>query len=207
MEQNDAMRAIILYQDKVALLKAVYPAFIGLLLSLPLFVFALRNRQRARLIVWVVSVLLFFWELFYFSTWYRLLFPRPVLVVDDEGITYQPSLPWFINSDMTIRWEEIATIYPTEFMTHGRQRTTHVRFLSIKPRDQESFFRRQRLLSPRRLPLLVEMSKTGTFFMLPERMISPLKVDILLTQIIEDYQAEIESHDIQVLTEHKTFVG
>ncbi len=207
MEQNDTMRAIILYQDKAALLKATYPAFIGLLVSLPLFVLALKKRQAVKPIVWVVSVSLFFWELFYFSTWYRLLFPRPVLVIDDEGITYQPGSPWFINWDMTIRWEEIACVYPTEFMTRGKQQTTHTRFLSIKPRDQNSFFRRQMLLSPRRLPLLVEMSKTGTFFMLPERMINPLEVDILLAQIIEQYQAEIESNQIQVLTEHKVFVS
>ena len=157
MEQNDTMRAIILYQDKAALLKATYPAFIGLLVSLPLFVFALQKRRAAKPIVWMVSVALFFWELFYFSTWYRLLFPRPILVIDDEGITYQPDSPWFMDSDMTIR--------------------------------------------------LVEMSKTGTFFMLPERMINPLKVDILLAQIIEQYQAEIESNQIQVLTEHKVFVS
>ena len=207
MEQNDTMRAIILYRDKAALLKAIYPSFVGLLLSLPVLVFALEKRRVARPIVWVVSVLLFLWEMFYFSTWYRLLFPRPVLVVDEEGITYQPDSPWFVNMDMTIRWEEIASVYPTEFTLHGKQRTMHTRFLSIQPKDQESFFQRQRLLSPRRLPLLVTMSKTGTFFMLPERMISPLKVDMLLAQIVEGYQEEIESNEIQVLIERKTYVG
>jgi hypothetical protein len=108
---------------------------------------------------------------------------------------------------MTIRWEEIAAVYLNELTIRGKNRTVTHRFLCIMSKDQEGYFLQQKLLRPRRLPLLGLMSVIGSPFMLPEQAIFPLPLDELLSQIRAHYQEQIQANGIEVREEQKTSFG
>ena len=91
----------------------------------------------------------------------RVLFPKPLLMINEEGISFDPSVPIF-DFRMAIAWEEIASIYINEVtITNSqsdKQDTTPKpplsavlpsiqqeqraeRFLFIIPKDTEAFKR------------------------------------------------------------------
>jgi len=208
MRQDADHRTIVLYPDKTRLFKTVLPSLFSGLLALPLII-AWRSRKRSLHIVSLLAgILLFFWESLFLSQWYRLLFPRPVVVVNEAGIAYDPAIPWLVAFRLQIRWEEIAAMFLSELSIRGKKRTrTFPRFLAIMPKDQEAFVKQQKLLRPRRLPLLVVMSQIGTPFLLPEMAISPSSLDELFAQIRARYQDEIEANAIEIGEERKLSIG
>lgn len=92
------------------------------------------------------------------------LFPaKPLLIVNEEGITYDPAVPLF-NLSVAISWEEIGSLYLSELITppsqqqppyntfnrliqmftrvpSNKQSTTNAHFLFIIPKDIEAFKR------------------------------------------------------------------
>jgi hypothetical protein len=207
MRQDADHRTIVLYPDKTRLFKTVLPSLLSGLLALPLII-AWRSRKRSLHIVsLLLGMLLFFWESLFLPQWYRLLFPRPVVVVNEEGITYDPTAPWFVAFALKIRWEEIAAVFLSELIIRGEKRTRTPRFLAIMPKDQEAFVKKQKLLRPRRLPLLVMMSRIGTPFLLPELAIYPFSLDELLAQIRTKYQLELKANAIEIGEERKLSIG
>lgn len=199
--------AITIYQDKETLFKSVLPSLLGGLVVVPILLYRRRRTRVLKIMTLLASVLLLFWETLFVSTIYRLLFPQPVVLVTDKGIDYRPLSPWFVALGMTMRWEEMAALYLTELTVRGRKRTVTHRLLIGLPKDQEVYFRQHKLLRPRRLPLLVVMSMTGSPFMLPERMIFPLTLDELLSQMCAHYQEQIQANEIEIREEQKISIG
>src|SRR5215472_2419422 len=111
MRQNGNHRTIVLYPDKTRLFKTALPSLLSGLLVLPLII-TWRSRKRSlHLFLLPTGMLLIFWESLFQSQWYRLLFPRPVVVVNESGIAYDPVVPWFVVLRLQIRWEEIAAMF------------------------------------------------------------------------------------------------
>jgi hypothetical protein len=210
MRQDVVHHAIVLYPDKTRLFKTALPSLLSGLLVLPLII-SWRSRKRSlHLVSLPASMLLFFWESLFLSQWYRLLFPKPVVVVNEAGIAYDPVVPWFVAFRLQIRWEEIAAMFLSEVSMRGKKGTrTSPRFLTIMPKDQEVFVKQHKLFRPRRLPLLVVMSQfaIGTPFLMPELAISPFPLDELLVQIRTKYQPEIVANAIEIGEERKLSMG
>jgi hypothetical protein len=210
MRQDVDHRTIVLYPDKTRLFKTALTSLLSGLLVLPLII-AWRSRKRSlHLVSLPAGMLLFFWESLFLSQWYRLLFPRPVVVVNEAGIAYDPVVPWFVAFRLQIRWEEIAAMFLSELsMREKKGMRTSPRFLTIIPKDQEAFVKQHKLFRPRRLPLLVVMSQLaiGTPFPLPEPAISPFSLDELFAQIRARFQREIEANAIEIGEERKLSMG
>ncbi|HEY7122418.1 MAG TPA: hypothetical protein VH540_00580 [Ktedonobacterales bacterium] len=141
------------------------------------------------------------WRLLKSLRFYRLLVPRPIIVVNEGGIAYHESLlPPFFTWRLTITWAEIAAIYVQELTRQTRQGAKNNRLLAIVPKDTEAFFeQRPRLLKVG--PLLVLMTVTGTPFMIREATIAPCSVDALLAQIRVQFQPELETHGVELREE------
>ncbi len=106
MRQDVDHHAIVLYPDKTRLFKTALPSLLSGLLVLPLII-SWRSRKRSlHLVSLPASMLLFFWESLFLSQWSRLLFPKPVVVVNEAGIAYDPVVPWFVAFRLLIRWED-----------------------------------------------------------------------------------------------------
>lgn len=207
MRYDPDHRTLTIYQNKGTLFKSVLPSLLGGLVVVPILLYRRRRTRVLQILALSASGLVLLWETLFMSSIYRLLFPQPVVLVTDKGIDYRPPLPWFVALGMTMRWEEMAALYLTELTVRGRKRTLTHQFLCSLPKDQDVYFRQHKLLRPRRLPLLVIMSKTGSPFMLPEQMIFPLTLDELLSQICAHYQEQIQAHGIEIREEQKISIG
>jgi hypothetical protein len=210
MRQNADHRTIVLYPEKTRLFKTALPSLLSGLLAFPLFIAWRSGRRSLHLVSLLAGMLLFFWESLFLPQWSRLLLPKPVIVVNEIGIAYDPAVPWFVAFRLQIRWEEIAAIFLSELSIRGEKVTRmSPRFLAIMPKDQEAFVKQHKLLCPRRLPLLVVMSQPGigTPFLLPELAISPFSLDELFAQIRARYQREIEANAIEISEERKLSMG
>ena len=142
--------------------------------------------------------------------WFRLLRPKPAVIVNEVGFTYDdPMASWLMTSGLQIRWEEIEAIFPCELTIRGKKRTkTFPRFLAIIPKDRTDFMFQHKLLYPRRFLLSIIMShpSINTPFMVFETVISPCSLDELLAQVRARYQHEIEAHGIEIGEERKILV-
>jgi hypothetical protein len=108
---------------------------------------------------------------------------------------------------LTMRWEEMAAMYVNKLTIRGKARTATYRTLCLMPKDQEAYFWQHKLLRPRKLPLIVVMSMTGSPFMLPEQMISPLTLDELLSQIRVHFREQIDANRVEIGEERKISIG
>lgn len=77
----------------------------------------------------------------------------------------------------------------------------------IQSYSKEAFLQREKMLRPRRLPLLVMMSATKAPFSLPEQAFLPYSLDELLAHIRINYQNEIQDNGIEMREEQKTSIG
>lgn len=206
MEQDVPDRTIALYPDRAKLFRLALPALLSGLFIFPLIA-AGRSKNRAlRNISLVGSALLFFWETLYGSLLYRLLFPKPVVVINDEGIAYDPPATWFVAFALSIRWEEMAAIFLSDLTIRGKKRTRTTRYLCIMPKDQDAYIKQQKILRPRRFAHLVMMSIIKVPFLLPELPILPISLDELLVQIRSRYAREIAAHGIEMREEQRIVV-
>ena len=129
---------------------------------------------------------------------YRLLFPKPVLVVNREGIFNNPLSLWFVNLKMSISWEEIAAIYLQELTLHGKKGTKTYHLLCILPKDFAGFVEREQLGGRGRFAVLGAMAASDAPFMIFEKTIFPHGLDELFDRIRESYQEEIQAHGIDI---------
>lgn len=207
MSYDPGHHAITIYQDKSTLFKSALPSLFGGLMIVPILLYRQRRKRILKIMALFASVLLLLWETLFSSAIYRLLFPRPVVVVTDKGIDYRPPSPWFLVLGMAMRWEEMAAMYLNELTVRGKKRTVTYRMLCIIPKEQEVYSQQHKLLRPRRLPLLVLMSKTGSPFMLPEQMIFPLTLEELLSQMHIHFQEQLQANRIEIREEQKISIG
>lgn len=138
---------------------------------------------------------------------YRLLFPAPVVLVNDEGIVWQPPAWLFLKWRMEITWPEIAAMYIHEvtaqvtpaLQAHRLRRTSPIhRYLAIIPKDPEAFGQRHKLTHLRNFPLWPLIAATRAPLLILEPHIAPVSLEGLLTQIRTRFQAELEVNGIEV---------
>ena len=204
INSDSSSRTIELYQNNAQFFKANWSSSLGLLLVVPLVLY----RRRQKRVVKVLSILsgglfLLFSSLFIYPL-YRLFFRRPTVVINEKGITYNPYAPWFVKLRMSIAWEEIAAMYVNELTIRGKKRAGTNRLLAVVPKDEEAYFQREKMLSPRRIPVLVLWSITKTPFMLYEQVMAPTSSSELLALISNQYQDKIQENGIEIREEQKT---
>jgi hypothetical protein len=150
MRYDSNHHAITIYQDKTVFFKSALPSLFGGLVAIPIFFYLHSRKHIPKMLAFFTSAPLLLWEMLCLSIIYRLIFPQPVVAVNDKGINYQPpSSSWLIALGMTMRWEEMAAIYPSQLTLRAKKRTATYRFLSIMPKDQAMYFQQHKLLRPR----------------------------------------------------------
>ncbi len=204
-------RTIVLYPDKTELFKKAWPSLLGALLAPPILIAWHSGNPWLRLAALLAGLPLFLWESLSLIGWFRLLRPKPIVVVNEAGFTYDdPTASWLMTLGLQIRWEEIAAIFPCELTIRGKKGTkTFPRFLAIIPKDRIDFALQHKLFYPRRFLLSIIMShpSINTPFMVFETVISPCSLDELLAQIRARYQHEIEANGIEIGEERKLSIG
>ena len=105
---------------------------------------------------------------------------------------------------MSVRWGEIAAIYINELTIHGKKRTRTHRLLTIILRDEDAFFRREKMLRLNRFPIWGALSLTKTPFLLYEQLILPTTLEKLLAQISIQYNDKIQANGIEIREPQKT---
>lgn len=192
-----------IYQSRGALYKAAWPALLGGLAGIPVLLYWQRKKRVFKAASIITGILLPVWETQFVPAVSRLMFPRPLLSVTDQGIDYRPMSPWYLTLRMSMRWEEMAAMYVDELTVRGKKRTVTHRLLCILPKDQETFLRQHKLVSPRRLLLLVVMSRTGSPFLIPERLVLPHTLDGILSQICQHFEAYIQANQVEIRAPQK----
>ncbi len=192
---------LVLYAERRKFLKANRATF---LLGGGLVLLALAPRSRAPLAIRMLALLsralLFVWGWFCLPALVWLLFPWPVLTVDDEGIQYRPPRMGPFAFGGSLGWEEIQALYVGELVMQGRGRTRVQRFLCVLPKDVEGFLRSYPFLPMTVLSLL--KMQVGSPFVLPGSML-PLSVDALFASIRTRYAEMIQIHRIELRDEYK----
>ena len=164
------MNEIIIYPKKLKLLAIA----IGALLFVILGVYFAQNRVAMELPLEVIIITSFvgipFSGLCLVYAIYRLLMPKPAVVISDEGIFDNASA---VGAGM-LRWEEIADVFAYDFMGQ--------RMLGIIPVNEGVVLRRQ----SRFKRVMAKMNKgiAPAPFNIPQSVL-PISVDELLSRVEE----------------------
>jgi hypothetical protein len=164
------MNEVAIYPKKAKLFGIIMASLVFLILA---FYFA-QNRVAMGLPVWFVIVTSYvgipFLGLCLVYAVYRLLMPKPAVVISDEGIFDNASA---VGAGM-LRWEEIADVFAYEFMGQ--------RMLGIIPVNEEAVLRRQSPLKR----IMAKMNKgiAPAAFNIPQTVL-PISIDELLSMMEE----------------------
>jgi len=163
------MAGLVIYPSKTKMLAMVVGSLMFVTIGVCFVVF--REAMGVPLVgVVVVSYVgVPFFGLCFAYAAYRLLAPKPAVVVNEEGILDSASA---VGAGM-LRWEEIAEVVVYDFMGQ--------RILGIVPVDAEAVIARQRLL--RRLSMRISRGMGLPPFNIPQATL-PMSVDELLAQIM-----------------------
>ena len=129
--ENRLLNEVVIYPKKVKLLAIAVGAVLFVILG---FYFALNRVAMGlsvRTIIITVYVGIPFFSVCLVYAIYRLLIPKPAVIISDEGIFDNASA---IGAGM-LKWEEIAEVLAYDFMGQ--------RMLGIIPLNEEVVFRRQ----------------------------------------------------------------
>ena len=199
MAMQQEHQPIVIYPDRGKFLRANGATF---LLGGGLILLAFTPWHRAtavtRMLVMLSRVLLLLWGWFSIPALTWLLFPKPVVIVNDESILYHfPRIGPFAFSG-SLAWEEIKALYLGELtLRRISGRTSTQRFLCILPRDVDAFLRPYAIMNKTVLTML--MTQVGSPFVLPKAML-PLSIDELLARVRTQYADTIHTHGIELRT-------
>jgi hypothetical protein len=201
MTEERGRQNIVVYPDREKLLKANGTTFLlgGVLAFLALAPW-LRATVATRILAILSRASLLVWGWFCFPALFRLLFPKPIVTIDDNGIAYQPSRIGPFGFHGSLAWGEIKSLYIGELTMNKRGRTNVRRFLCVLPRDVDAFLQSYPLLSRTALSLM--MLQIHTPLVLPEAIL-PLSVDELLARIRTQYADIIQAYEIELREEYK----
>lgn len=199
LSRHEVNRGIVLYQDRIALLRsAAFPTAIGAGLC-TLLLFSRRSGHIvARLLTFLSGLFLLAWSYLLLPSLLRLLFPKPLVVVNQQGITYSPPSVGVFDFGASLAWNEIEALYPFELTINRPDGPTIYNFLCVVPRDVETFMYRRNLMNMTIMAIL--MNQTQTPFMIPESTL-PISINALLTHLRVLYADELRIHSIEVLPE------
>lgn len=176
LRAGDEMDDVVIYPSKVKTLLTTA----GSLLFIVLGLYLAKEPEAMRLpgwAVWAAPIAFYvgipFFSLCFLYALYRLLSPKPSVVISLEGILDNASA---VGAGM-IRWEEIAEIYPYDFMGQ--------RMLGIVPTDAETVIARQPF--HKRILAKMNMGLVEAPFNIPQSTL-PISVDELLIKIEERWR-------------------
>jgi len=197
--KNSGNQGIVLYQDRIALLRsAAFPTAIGAGLC-ALLLFSRRSGHIvARLFTFLSGLFLLAWGYLMVPSLVRLLFPKPLVVVNQHGITYSPPSVGVFDFGASLAWNEIEALYPFELTINRPDGPTVYNFLCVVPRDVEKFMYRRNLMNMTIMAIL--MNQTKTPFMIPESTL-PISINALLTHLRVLYADELRTHSVEIRTE------
>ena len=193
---------IVIYPNRGKFLRANSTTLIlGGMLALMTLVPWHRANVMAKMLAMLSRALLLVWGWFCIPTLLWLLYPKPVVIVNDDGISYYPPRVGPFATGGSLAWEEIQALYIRD-LTMGRRsgRTSIQRFLCILPKDVDAFPQRYTIMNKTILALL--MMQVGSPFIVPESML-PLSIDELLSRICTKYADVIHEYGIELREEYK----
>jgi len=201
MSEGISNRDIVLYQDRAKLLRSVaFPIAIGAGLA----AMFLRSRRSgtilARLVAFLSALSLAGWGYLTLPSLWRLLIPKPIVIVNQSGITYDPPRAAFFDFGASLPWDEIEALYPFELTLNRPGGTSKYNFLCVVPRDMEAFMHRRSLLNMTVMVIL--MNQSNAPFMIPEPML-PISAHALMVHIHMLYADEMRAHGIEIRAEQK----
>ena len=193
---------IVIYPDRGKFLRAngttlLLGGMFALLASVP----RRRTSIVARIFAMLSRALLLVWGWFCIPALLWLLYPKPIVTVNDDGISYRPPRMGPFATGGSLAWEEIQALYIGELTMHRRSgRKSIQRFLCILPKDVDAFLQRYTTMNKTVLALL--MMQVGSPFIVPESML-PLPIDELLARIRTQYTDAIHEYGIELREEYK----
>ncbi len=202
--RNSSSRTITYYQDRAKIFSGSLPSLYGVFVIFPIIAYRHSQKRIVKVLSMLGGGLFLLFESLFIPSLHRLLFRVPIVTINEKGIKYSPGATWFVNVDMSIHWEEIAALYVNELTIRGKKRTRTNRFLAVIPKDEAAFFRREKILRPRRFPILGIMGITKTPFMLYEQVTTPTSSHEVLALIANEYQDKIQENGIEICEEQKT---
>ncbi len=173
-KQEVKVNEVTIYPKKVKLLGIAMVSLLSVILG---FYFA-QNRVAMGLSLWTIIITAYvgipFFGLCLVYAIYRLLMPKPAVVISDEGIFDNASA---VGAGM-LRWEEIADVFAYDFMGQ--------RMLGIIPVNEEVVLSRQSRLKR----VMAKMNKgiAPAPFNIPQTVL-PISVDELLSRVDERRRA------------------
>src|SRR5260221_6666225 len=145
--------------------------------------------------------LLLVWGWFFIPALLWLLYPKPIVTVNDEGISYRPPRMGPFATGGSLAWEEIQALYIGELAMHRRSgRKSIQRFLCILPKDVDAFLQRYTIMN--KTILTIMMMRIGFPFLFPDPML-PLPIDESLGGFRTKYAEAINEHGIELREESK----
>ena len=193
---------IVIYPDRGKLLRAngttlLLGGMLALLASVPWR----RTNIVARIFAMLSRALLLVWGWFCIPALLWLLYPKPIVTVNDDGISYRPPRMGPFATGGSLAWEEIQALYIGELMMHRRSgRNSIQRFLCILPKNIDAFLQRYTIMN--KTILTIMMMQISSPFLVPESML-PLPIDELLARIRTKYADAIHEHGIELREEYK----
>lgn len=201
MSENTSDRDIVLYQDRVRLLRSVaFPIAISVGLAAMLLNYRRSGTIFARLLAVLSALSLAGWGYLILPSLWRLLVPKPIVIVNQSGITYDPPKAAFLDFGASLPWNEIEALYPFELTLNRPGGTSKYNFLCVVPKDMEAFMHRRSLLNMTVMVIL--MNQSNAPFMIPEPML-PISAHALLTHIRMLYADEMRAHGIEIRDHQK----
>jgi len=201
---DTSSRTIQFYQNNANFFRANWSSLFGLLLVFPVVIYRRSPKRVVKVLSELSGGLFLLFASLFIPSFYRLLFRIPIIVINEKGITYNPYAPWIVKLHMSISWEEIAALYVDELTIRGKKHARTNRFLAVIPKDEEAYFRREKMLGPRRIPILVMWSITKTPFMLYEQVTAPTSSYNVLALITNQFGDKIQENGIEIREEQKT---
>ena len=160
-------------------------AFATLIVAAPTVVNALLHTQQRPEVAPGPMILLSLTVLCALLLFYRLLMPKPALIIDNEGIVDNASA--IVSGVGMIHWSEIAAI-----LLYGSARQA---YLVIVPHDMETLRTRQNVLSRTFVTVFARMLPSP--ISIPEWLLTMPAAEVL-AQIRSRYDAQIRMNQIDV---------
>ncbi len=134
---------------------------------------------------------------------YNLFSAKPILVIDNETISYNPPRMGPFAFQGSIKWEEIEALHLGELITRKRGKVKVSRLLCILPHGVERFMQSFSLLNKTVLGIL--MIHVGVPFAVSEALLT-VPVDQLLARIQTDYSDKLQEYHIEIREEYKVSI-
>jgi hypothetical protein len=191
-----------IYPDRGKFLKAnVAMLLLGGVLALLASIPRRRTNVVTRIFAILSRTLLLVWGWFCIPALLWLLNPKPIVTINDDGISYHPPRMGPFSTGGSLAWEEMQALYIGALTMHHRSgRTTIQRFLCILPKDIDAFLQRYTIMNKTILSLL--MMQVGSPFIIPQTML-PLSSDELKAHIRTQYTDIIHECGIELREEYK----